>query len=480
MEDVTFVSSRAVSKRKATDNIETPSVKRHQYVRNNLGIQTTEAVEDAMSAVRISAEPAPARSAPGARHRVKREADDSDPEDSKRYGGKSKEREKARKREMLIKEMRDQQSTLLEDKKILQDRIKSLERAAERGSRPEPCPRSAADMQARLDALQARVLQDRMPSRDEVLKLCENIAKLEHYKHRLEGALASQDKENDNLRAQVKDLTDDIRTQTNIANAAISQALAPSSIAAVKGANRYLRLQIRSLNDTIDGWKVLGEDSRAVAAQIADLKAAQILPRYDSEVEDRQRQTIVELQESAKIAQDQAQELIKVLDEAKRMVEERDTKIRDHDKKIANVRATHAKQLKSEQKTGRGLAKAARVKIVELQEAQKSLEAGVQQRDNEIASLKASRSKWASQQDRRSAREAKEEVEEKNDVLEKRIIKMFEHYDTVQSNNTVLIGKLTKMGLAGGFGGPGTIYRKELDSLKAPPLTELEEYNDRA
>ncbi|KAL1611005.1 hypothetical protein SLS59_000642 [Nothophoma quercina] len=403
MEDVTFVSSRAVSKRKATDNIETPSVKRHQYVRNNLGIQTTEAVEDAMSA------PAPARSAPGARHRVKREADDSDPEDSKRYGGKSKEREKARKREMLIKEMRDQQSTLLKGKKILQDRIKSLERAAERGSRPEPCPRSAADMQARLDALQARVLQDRMPSRDEILKLCENIAKLEHYKHRLEGALASQDKENDNLRAQVKDLTDDIRTQTNIAGA-----------------------------------------------------------------------TIVELQESAKIAQEEAQELIKVLDEAKRMVEERDTKIRDHDKKIANVRATHAKQLKSEQKTGRGLAKAARVKIVELQEAQKSLEAGVQQRDNEIASLKASRSKWASQQDRRSAREAKEEVEEKNDVLEKRIIKMFEHYDTVQSNNAVLIGKLTKIGLAGGFGGPGTIYRKELDSLKAPPLTELEEYNDRA
>ena len=409
MEDVTFVSFRAVSKRKATDNIETPSVKRHQYVRNNLGIQTTEAVEDAMSAVRISAEPAPARSAPGARHRVKREADDSDPEDSKRYGGKSKEREKARKREMLIKEMRDQQSTLLEDKKILQDRIKSLERAAERGSRPEPCPRSAADMQARLDALQARVLQDRMPSRDEILKLCENIAKHEHYKHRLEGALASQDKENDNLRAQVKDLTNDIRTQTNIADA-----------------------------------------------------------------------TIVELQESAKIAQEEAQELIKVLDEAKRMVEERDTKIRDHDKKIANVHATHAKQFKSEQKTGRGLAKAARVKIVELQEAQKSLEAGVQKRDNEIASLKASRSKWASQQDRRSAREAKEEVEEKNDVLEKRIIKMFEHYDTVQSNNTVLIGKLTKMGLAGGFGGPGTIYRKELDSLKAPPLSELEEYNDRA
>ena len=71
-------------------------------------------------------------------------------------------------------------------------------------------------------------------------------------------------------------------------------------------------------------------------------------------------------------------------------------------------------------------------------------------------------------------------MEEKNDVLEKRIIKMFEHYDTVQSNNTVLIGKLTKMGLAGGFGGPGTIYRKELDSLKAPPLIELEEYNDRA
>ena len=264
-------------------------------------------------------------------------------------------------------------------------------------------------MQARLDALQARVLQDRMPSRDEVLKLCENIAKLEHYKHRLEGALASQDKENDNLRAQVKDLTDDIRTQTNIADA-----------------------------------------------------------------------TTVELQESAKIAQEEAQELIKVLDEAKRMVEERDTKIRDHDKKIANVHATHAKQFKSEQKTGRGLAKAARVKIVELQEAQKSLEAGVQKRDNEIASLKASRSKWASQQDRRSAREAKEEVEEKNDVLEKRIIKMFEHYDTVQSNNTVLIGKLTKMGLAGGFGGPGTIYRKELDSLKAPPLSELEEYNDRA
>ena len=59
---------------------------------------------------------------------------------------------------------------------------------------------------------------------NELSKPCGYIPELEHDKHRLEDALVSQDRENDDLRAQVNNLTENLRTQTNIADVAVSRA----------------------------------------------------------------------------------------------------------------------------------------------------------------------------------------------------------------------------------------------------------------
>ena len=67
---------------------------------------------------------------------------------------------------------------------------------------------------------------------------------------------------------------------------------------------------------------------------------------------------------------------------------------------------------------------------------------------------------------------------ERSKILETCIAKVYDYYDAAQSNNTVLISKLTMMAQAGGFGGPNTVYRKELEALKAPALTDLEEYEE--
>jgi hypothetical protein len=173
-------------------------------------------------------------------------------------------------------------------------------------------------MQTRIDTIQSQLPQNQGPATDELSKSCGYIVKFEHDKHRLEDALASQNKENDDLRAQVNDLTEDLRTQTNVADVAVSRA--PKSelggLISIKGANRALRLQIQSLKDTIDAWKVLGEDGNTVAAQLENLKASRALPVADSEVMDRQRTMIVELQESGKETQSQVEEFTKMLGEA--------------------------------------------------------------------------------------------------------------------------------------------------------------------
>jgi predicted nucleic acid-binding Zn-ribbon protein len=88
--------------------------------------------------------------------------------------------------------------------------------------------------------------------------------------------------------------------------------------------------------------------------------------------------------------------------------------------------------------------------------------------DDTISKLRRQDTGHRARVDKKAADNAVKSAKAKTDA-------MFAHYDIVQNKNTVLIGKLTMMAQAGGFGNPGSNYRKELDALKVPSLEELDE-----
>ncbi|OSS53642.1 hypothetical protein B5807_01643 [Epicoccum nigrum] len=143
-------------------------------------------------------------------------------------------------------------------------------------------------------------------------------------------------------------------------------------------------------------------------------------------------------------------------------------------------------------KLGRTFAK--KKKLVEdTEKANKELESVVRRREAEIAILRSrstgSTSTAESQEDSRQiekaenvAREASKAAkgaEEAAKAAQAKANSIYKHYDSVQKKNTVLIGKLRMMAKAGGLDGPDTAFRKELDALKAPELTELNEYEEQ-
>lgn len=111
--------------------------------------------------------------------------------------------------------------------------------------------------------------------------------------------------------------------------------------------------------------------------------------------------------------------------------------------------------------------------LLEVQrKAQQDLVSKLQRYEAEIADLRSSRTAG---RDRKAVEEAQEAVK----TAQAKTSAMYEHYDSVQNKNTVLIGKMRMMAKAGGFDGPNTSFRKELDSLRAPELTELDEYDEQ-
>lgn len=114
--------------------------------------------------------------------------------------------------------------------------------------------------------------------------------------------------------------------------------------------------------------------------------------------------------------------------------------------------------------------------IVDLQNTQRGLTLQVQQRDEEIAVLKSRCMADAVGSKGTALKKAEKTAREALKAARTKTTAMFSHYDAIQNKNTILIGKLAMMANVGGFGNPGSAYRKELDTLKAPPLTELEEY----
>jgi iron uptake system EfeUOB component EfeO/EfeM len=94
-------------------------------------MSTTAAVDAAMRAVHISAEPASGHSAPSAGHYIKRENDVFELDVTEGDGGNWERKKNALRRDNQIKGLRTQREALLDEKRDLQGRIKSLERAAE-------------------------------------------------------------------------------------------------------------------------------------------------------------------------------------------------------------------------------------------------------------------------------------------------------------------------------------------------------------
>jgi hypothetical protein len=72
-----------------------------------------------------------------------------------------------------------------------------------------------------------------------------------------------------------------------------------------------------------------------------------------------------------------------------------------------------------------------------------------------------------------------EEAKEATKAAQANTKAMFEHYDSAQNKNTVLVRKMRMMAKTCGFNGPNTSFQKELDSLKAPELTELDKYKEQ-
>lgn len=73
---------------------------------------------------------------------------------------------------------------------------------------------------------------------------------------------------------------------------------------------------------------------------------------------------------------------------------------------------------------------------------------------------------------------ALKQAQEQTKATEVRLEKMFVHYEALHTKNTKLAGKLMRMAKAGGFGGQGTTWRKEMDALTASEVEELDEFHD--
>ena len=110
--------------------------------------------------------------------------------------------------------------------------------------------------------------------------------------------------------------------------------------------------------------------------------------------------------------------------------------------------------------------------------AQQDLVSKLQRCEAQIAGLQSSHRTADSPHRSDRNKKAVQKAEEAANTAHAKAKAMFEHYDSVQNKNTVLIGKMRMMAKAGGFDGPNTAFRKELDALKAPELTELDEYEE--
>jgi hypothetical protein len=135
-------------------------------------------------------------------------------------------------------------------------------------------------------------------------------------------------------------------------------------------------------------------------------------------------------------------------------------------------------ELEVQKRLRRELAKQKDITITDLRKAQENLTTAIQKRNEEIEALNMSRSSETPIPVSVKVKKEDKEVKRTRKALkgaEARLAKMHEHYDSLHDKNTIMLGKLTAMAQAGGFGTRGSLYRKELDSLKAPSLDELED-----
>lgn len=115
--------------------------------------------------------------------------------------------------------------------------------------------------------------------------------------------------------------------------------------------------------------------------------------------------------------------------------------------------------------------------VKELQRMKNKFQVQLHQRDAEIATLK--RTPLSQRSDR--VNKAVEEAAKANrarEAAEELVTKMYKHYDTVQFNNSIMVGRLEAQAINMGLRDRRSTIRRELDAMKAPPLTNLHEYKE--
>jgi hypothetical protein len=115
--------------------------------------------------------------------------------------------------------------------------------------------------------------------------------------------------------------------------------------------------------------------------------------------------------------------------------------------------------------------------VKELQRTKNKFQVQLHQRDAEIATLKWTPLSQRSDRVNKAVEEAAKANRAK-EAAEELVTKMYKHYDTVQVNNSIMVGRLEAQAINMGLRDRRSTIRRELDAMKAPPLTNLREYKE--
>ena len=437
MEDVVFVSERAVGKRKRQDEDDDAERKRLQVKDEDSSDDESSSssssdddrddepngmVENAMSAIPITTEPRAMWSQNNLTVRIKSEGSS---------GSKQDQGDSARKRKYEYTHELELTST-----DIVLTYLDELE-----------------------DALRARFPNATFTKRE---KVCRNTDALHGYVASLEKVARFALTNDDPVRrATVNNICSGAKKRRwtkEVLNLRLACLRMPYGGIA---ASRPTAVTGHSSQNDSKGLRTASADVHAMRDEIAALK---------EEVR-REKRTAQEAARNARIAKNKntihEQQIARKQGEFDRTTKERDKLVEDWKKSTRDLelvlrrREAEIATLRSKRTGSTGTAE--------------SQEDSRRSKKAEKATKEASKAAKAAEEALKAAKVAEEAL----DKSRARTDAMFEHYDSVQNKNTVLIGKMRMMAKAGGFDGPNTAFRKDSDALKAPELTDLDEYQEQ-
>lgn len=149
-----------------------------------------------------------------------------------------------------------------------------------------------------------------------------------------------------------------------------------------------------------------------------------------------------------------------------------DLQRRQDDIQNTNESEESRQRLQEEKDAAKAALKISKTENKDFRRTQRNLQAQIEERDAEIEALKLNGPAKESKKGRSAVKEAQKQAESAKQATRQ----MYNHYDTLHSKNMILIGKYEMLGRLLNVGAPGSSFRKELDGLKAPALNKLEEY----